>query len=57
MLDKLKMGIILEYINLNPNYFELGGLIRSNMSDLDLVKKYPNDFDLGRAIRRLSDNQ
>ena len=51
------MGIILEYINLNPNYFELGGLIRSNMSDLDLVKKYPNDFDLGRAIRRLSDNQ
>jgi len=57
MLDKLKMDIISEYINLNLNDFELGGLIRSNMSDLDLVKKYPNDFDLGRAIRRLSDNQ
>ena len=41
----------------NPNDQSLGKLVRSTYSDNEFVSDYPNDFDLGSEIRKLTKNK
>ena len=41
----------------NPNDQSLGKLVRSTYSNNEFVMEYPNDFDLGSEIRKLTKNK
>jgi hypothetical protein len=41
----------------NPNDQSLGKLVRSTYSNNEFVSDYPNDFDLGSQIRKLTKNK
>jgi len=41
----------------NPNDQSLGKLVRSTYSNNEFVSDYPNDFDLGSEIRKLTKNK
>jgi hypothetical protein len=41
----------------NPNDQSLGKLVRSTYSNNDFIREYPNDFDLGSQIRKLTKNR
>lgn len=43
--------LLIEYVNKFPNNWSLGTEIRKLMPSNELVKKYPNDGELGQVFR------
>ncbi len=52
MLIEDNKELLIEYVNKYPNNWGLGTEIRKLMPSNDLVKKYPNDGELGQIFRR-----
>jgi hypothetical protein len=47
LLDKeVLIGLVKKY----PSWFELGNALRKNLQHSDIVKIYPNDYNLARVI-------
>ncbi len=51
MLIENDKELLREFINKYPNNWGLGTEIRKLMPSNDLVKKYPNDGELGQIFR------
>lgn len=50
ILNELNQNDLFKLFKEYPNWFQLGGKVRSYFNDVRLTRNYPNDFELGKAI-------